>query len=370
MSDPKRMSRRILYIGRFYLPDKNAAAHRALSNAKALSELGCDVIFLYPDPDMKEDNSVITDIQGFKCIRIRDDYSSGYLIKIGHIIRLIESESIDTVIAYNYPAIALIRLCRYARKHGIKLIGDVSEWYVSSRGYIFKYIKNIDTSLRMKHVHKKTDALIVISSYLYDYYSDVVKTVEIPPLVDLREPKWSFGDDQSDREEKNDVLKLCYAGSPALIKERLDIIVKAVNNLSEKINVELSVAGITEEQYCSIYSDNTDSDRIRFLGSITHDEVIKLTRDSDWSIILRDDNLVVRAGFPTKVVESISCGTPVIANRFSNICDYLDDSNSIIIDSFDEVEKAIAMAAKKKPYPDRELFDYHNYIDRIKTVIE
>lgn len=35
----------ILYVGGFELPDKNAAAHRVLSNAKIFRELGYNVFF-------------------------------------------------------------------------------------------------------------------------------------------------------------------------------------------------------------------------------------------------------------------------------------------------------------------------------------
>ena len=36
----------ILYVGGFEMPDKNAAAHRVISNAKVLNELGYRVIFV------------------------------------------------------------------------------------------------------------------------------------------------------------------------------------------------------------------------------------------------------------------------------------------------------------------------------------
>ena len=36
----------ILYVGGFELPDKNAAAHRVLSNGKLLRDLGYEVSFV------------------------------------------------------------------------------------------------------------------------------------------------------------------------------------------------------------------------------------------------------------------------------------------------------------------------------------
>jgi len=36
----------IIYYGPFQLPDKNAAAHRVINNAKLLRELGYETVFL------------------------------------------------------------------------------------------------------------------------------------------------------------------------------------------------------------------------------------------------------------------------------------------------------------------------------------
>ena len=40
------MSRTILYVGEFVLPDKGAAANRVVSNSKIFKELGYETIFL------------------------------------------------------------------------------------------------------------------------------------------------------------------------------------------------------------------------------------------------------------------------------------------------------------------------------------
>ena len=46
------MNKKILYVGGFELPDKNAAAHRVLGNAKAFRDLGNDVAFISIDSEM------------------------------------------------------------------------------------------------------------------------------------------------------------------------------------------------------------------------------------------------------------------------------------------------------------------------------
>ena len=48
----------ILYIGGFELPDKNAAAHRVLSNAKLFKLLGYNTVFIGTDKSGKKNNSI------------------------------------------------------------------------------------------------------------------------------------------------------------------------------------------------------------------------------------------------------------------------------------------------------------------------
>ena len=45
----------VLYVGGFELPDKNAAAHRVINNAKILRELGYRVIFCGVDREKELD---------------------------------------------------------------------------------------------------------------------------------------------------------------------------------------------------------------------------------------------------------------------------------------------------------------------------
>ena len=49
----------ILYIGGFELPDKNAAAHRVLSNAKALRDSGKNVILVGINKDLPKGTKMI-----------------------------------------------------------------------------------------------------------------------------------------------------------------------------------------------------------------------------------------------------------------------------------------------------------------------
>ena len=78
------------------------------------------------------------------------------------------------------------------------------------------------------------------------------------------------------------------------------------------------------KNYIDVLPDNV-SDFICFKGRKSHLEAINEIKDADFSIFLRDDNLINKAGFPTKFAESITCNTPVLTNASSNIQDYLKE---------------------------------------------
>lgn len=354
----------ILYIGGFQLPDKNAAALRVLANGKILRELGYKVIFVNALADGGQAQAVLVNYEGFECIEYRREPQSKYLFSGRRIQSLIEEYRAGCVIAYNYPAVALNSIQRFCKKNGVKCYADATEWYVPTGNIVFRAVKGFDSEFRMKYVHPRLDGIIAISDYLYRYYSARVKTVKIPPLVDLDEDKWS-AEAVKDclLNTDNDVLSLIYAGTPSAQKERLDVIVDAIEKTAEKRSIFLHVIGITKEQFETMYHKKCTGSYVKFWGRMSNRQVIQMTKEADWTIILREQNKVVKAGFPTKIPETIACGTPVIANKFSNIEEYLNESNSLLIDDVsDFTPDLLDKVEKKKGNIQRELFDYHNFI--------
>lgn len=352
--------KRFLYIGGFELPDKNAAAHRVIGIAKAISELGHEVYFL------NYTNSVIApswkEYFGFKCYETKKRSLVKQITNISDALKIIKERQIDCVIMYNYPAIAMSRLLKWCKKTSVKCYADVTEWYVENGKSLYAIIKTWDSETRMKKLHFKTDGVIVISEYLYKYYRNKIPVVKIPPIVDSYDKKWV----RSSQKNK-DYCTFIYAGVPSSQKECLDKIIEAVEKTNHPALLE--IIGITKEQYEIMYQVKYRGEKTEFLGRMEHTKVIELVKKANWSIIIRENNQAVKAGFPTKLVESISCGTPVIANRFSNIEDYLGADNSVLCD-IKSIENAINMACEKKLDVDKTIFDYRNFIDKLQVFFE
>lgn len=382
----------VLYIGGFELPDKNAAAHRVLSNAKLFREFGFKTVFLGVDRSIAESSKGTLEKKEFQGFEYwTQSYPQTfrewlhYLISIRFFLNTLKHyQDVKLVICYNYQAPAFYKLFRFCRKNGIKIIADCTEWYgAQGETLIKKLFKGIDSFFRMRIIQKNLDGIIVISSYLQNYYKSYYKAkgsiALLPPLVDLSEKKWNSPQHSSKTEEQ---ITLFYAGSPGKEKDKINKIIHSVAALKSEHSVFFRCIGITLEQYLRLYPEDVQllkdlSDRIIFIKHLTHVECISHLSSSDFSIFFRDDNLVTRAGFPTKLVESISCGIPVITNDTSDIKKYIQSGkNGFILGSNVKEDLSLIFSEPKnnlnsmKATVDRSLFDFKRYAKEFETFLE
>lgn len=118
------------------------------------------------------------------------------------------------------------------------------------------------------------------------------------------------------------------------------MILNVFSNLNEetkKKGVRLSVVGADEEWAIRHGVQTIDKGVIKFYGRRDRDFVINKYAESDYSVLLRDeDKTFAKAGFPTKISESMTFGVVPITNLFSNLSDYLDNENAIIVNGHKE----------------------------------
>lgn len=369
----------ILYVGGFELPDKNAAAHRVVANAKALAYLGNLVTFIGVSKEPQESGQW----QDEGC------YGFPYYLKLypeskiewfKHISNIsVESEFIiehkaqlRAVIAYNQHSIALKKTMSLCKSYGIPIIADCTEWYGHKWTSPMGIIKSLDTLIRMRFLHPSMDGLIAISKYLQKFYEKSVRTVYIPPLVDSEDPKWQIKRSKKDKTNQ-DSITIVYAGSPGENKDRIELIVKAVQ--TSTLPITLRIIGIDTKSFIVAHPNllKKDMKGIQFLGRLSHLEVLSELSRADYSCFFREKTRSNEAGFPTKFVESVSMGTPVITNRTSDIADYCKSGRDCyVIDelSEDSIRRAIEIAFKNNIFVgDLKMFDFHKYINDFRNLL-
>lgn len=390
----------ILYIGGFIPPAGNAAAHRVMANAKIMRDLGYEVVLLgtTKDPVLLKDDVLDSkqEIQGFQTYFEAYPGSLGQWLKhlfsiepAKQLITSLGEDRVKGVVAYNYPSIALNKLVKYCRTRNIKLISDCTEWaLVEHNKGPRNTLKNWDTQYRMKVVHSRMGGIITISDFLYRYYlPQAPKVLKLPPLVDVKP--------DSEEQLLNSVnleegIKLVYAGSPGNGgKDRIDTIVKVLSEIKSacKCPFTLNVVGITREQYLSDFKEKhipvNVSENVSFMGRLPHEQVIEIVRSAHFTIFIRDENRITQAGFPTKFVESISNGTPVLTNKTSNIEEYLlegktgyfldtsseDNLKVSMLKVINDATEDLILQMKKECY-NLCMFHYENYTGAFDAFLE
>lgn len=367
------MGKSILYLGGFEMPDKNAAALRVLSNANLLREMGYKVSFIGISKNIKSTPKIVN---GFKSCSV--PYPNGIFAWIYHIFIFIKFSKIlsykpDYVVLYNFPAIASFRILIKCHKSGIKVVHDITEWESNNRWTPTDIMRKIDIKLRMEYCIKRMDGVIAISRYLYDYYSNYTNTILVPPTVDINDIKFK----RNRRLIANHPIRLVYAGNIGRgNKEKLDYIVNCVSKMN---SMKLTIVGFTLQQYKKIYGEPLeDLCNIEFRGFVPHQDAIKIILSSDFHMIIRENSLKNMAGFPSKLVESMSCCTPVIATNFSNICDYITNGkNGFIVNESNTLLDILRHISQMTDYEiikmkeqcrDFDKFDYRYYRNEFSKI--
>lgn len=332
------MNKNVLYVGGFNLPDKNAAAQRVMANGLLFMKSGYNVYYIDIKTDeVISDHFLENEFEDFKYFVKSQPYPKNkkewfsYITDISFVKKSIEFDlnfKPDIIVVYNYPAISLLRLISYCKNKKIKLIADVTEWYLPQGNLLFKIVKGFDSYLRMRFLHKRLNGIIVISKFLENYYKDC-NIVCLPPLINKKSKKWKKSE-VIDAEK----LNLIYVGDVSHgNKDKLDIIINSLNRIKNHVqDFKFTIVGASKSQYVEVFGDESLSsitdDYLVFLERQPHEKVIEKIKNADYTIFLRNNNLSNRAGFPTKLVESLACGTPVITNESSNILDFLVESET------------------------------------------
>lgn len=396
------MKRKIIYTGSFHFPNKDAAAARVLGNGKIFRDLGYEVIFsgaenCEREEDLSENGKYY--YQGFEYFSANKNNKQksvvkNYVNKGKRIFETIDSikDNLESIVLYNSNTFFTRRAIKFCKNNKINLILDLTEWYNGSHLPFGKWgPMNLDNQYRMRYLNFKIKNVITISDFLYSYYSrKEINVVKIPPLVDFDDIKWKV----EKTDYNNKYLKFIYAGTPGKrnylgkLKEKdfLGNFIKAISVLKKEkgIIIYLSVYGIKKKDFLSFYNlELLDLNKqIECYGRINQELIPNQLVQSDYSVLLRPIKKYTKAGFSTKLVESMSSGVPLLTNKNhgnvnkiinNNERGYLIETHSIkdIIKGLEcliEEDKTIhAKRAKEAKQYASSFFNYKSEVLNIKS---
>lgn len=334
----------IIYIGDFDLRNENVQAHLVKNNTKILNRLGYSVALIGVNREatlgeiatmhklaVGEEN---------RYLELENTLTVKGLFKYARIAKMIRAFMDDVaqqgrvkfVISYQAPSYALILkdVAEWCKRQGAKYIVNCADITVfDSQPLLRRIVMTRNWNYLHKVNRKYADGLIAVSRYIEKFYQkEGMPSVIIPPLFD------EFVDNEY---ELSSTTTLVYAGTPFVLKknvntvgmkDRLDKIVDLCLKLSvEGVAYQMLVVGITKELYTTCIPRHKDALKnnkdIVFKGRLLHKDTLEAVRNADYMLNIRDHNVMNEAGLSTKVVESVSLGTPVVMNSIGDTFMYL-----------------------------------------------
>lgn len=400
---------KIAYAGLFGFPDGGPGTVHVLGVAKALRELGNEVVFFsnmksaqnIPGKARTEHDNGISTYEEFKYrpmkysgtgiwgrLKRQASLTTGYSVFERLKIEERSRGPFDVLIAYQAQSLLFYRMLHWCRSRKIPLICDVVEWFERShqKGGRYGY-HALDSELNMRKLYFLSDGVLAISKYLEDHYSSRgLTTLRMPNLIDILNDKWTEERSPSGKAGSK-TFRLVFTGSAG----QKDLLVNAIRGLSlvETNECEIVVVGPSREEIrVNLGSDSrlleALHERLFFTGWLPHDKALAQLAQSDFSILLRPNARFSSAGFPTKLVESLAMGVPVICNLTGDIGLYVKDGCEGIVvpdcspEAFAEgIRRILSMslndrlAMRRQARKTAELsFDYRNWVAPLGEFID
>lgn len=397
------MRDKVVYIGNFSPSVMDAQTQLVVGNCKILRELGLKITLICNDNvaiERGEDFHYAL-VEGFDCFSLRfnksikDALNSKRLYEqVTKILEDLGSDSIAYVFLYGSIgfAVQVLWLSRWCKRHEIKIVANVVDIPDLRHGCaIERIVKAVDRKLQNHCISSEMDGQIAVSAYIRQYF---LKKTNYPILVlpPLKDTEVLRGLVFAPREK---IKKIVYVGVPFPIdgrkvdesayKDRVDLFIDLLCSSSCR-DWKLDIYGVTMEQYSRVITRQIAllrkfQNQIIFHGRINHSDALHVVADADYSVVYRLKNRMTMAGFSTKFVESISCGTPVLMTDTSEYIKYAEKGVPCFLFDLDDekqrrdvLENALRksseeMMVMKEKCRESHAFDYREYVQSMRDFL-
>jgi len=251
----------------------------------------------------------------------------------------------DVIVVYGTPAGYLLRLLPLARRLAVPLVLDVVEWYQPAHlpgGRLGPFALANTVSMRL--LAPRANGVLAISSFLQDHFEGAgVPTLRVPPLFELAPPARPAGGRHP--------LRLCYVGSSGQKDRETVVHLTQLPGLLglDRARLHIDIVGMDRAGARALLGTEADAhldhECLHFHGRVPAIEARRIVAESDFSVLQRRPERFAQAGFPSKVVESLLLGTPVMANLTSDLHEVLVEGRNARVlgdDTLGSLARAVA----------------------------
>lgn len=363
---------KLIIVSKNHFPSLDASAIRYENLISVFDSFGYSpcLIFEYSNNDylkrIKHEN--YTSVSLRKNVFKHSPLLSKIFSKIGYEKRYIKNlssviEKDDLVlIGGNFSLKSIRKMNAISKKIGAKSILSMTEKYSKSEFFangFFSFEYNINKNIYRKY-SLNDPPVIAISTYMANCFIEKgAKTCVIPFCFDSNR---FYKNNQIQDFVPNKRISFIYCGKPSN-KDLLVEMIKGFLLLEAPVlqSVELSIIGVDETWVRKRFSFE-EKQLIKqftiFYGNKNRNFISSIYQNFHFSILLRPFNKdYSKAGFPTKISESLFFGVPPITNLTSDLSFYLKDKeNSIVVhgetakDFCEAIKRALSVASNENCY--------------------
>jgi glycosyltransferase involved in cell wall biosynthesis len=260
----------------------------------------------------------------------------------------------DAILIYSTDFLKYFPIYFVCRKYKIPLFPWEVEKRTSNKEiHSFRSILQfIGNYMSEKILPKISNGVVVISSYLKDYYGrriDKSRILVSPILVDGKSPEKKIN-----IEEKNNIYKfichnktnhkiIVYSGS-FWEKDGFVYILHALKKLIRDYpDTRLVTTGKPSkynpiENIISVVDEMGLKENFEYLGLLSRKELEYVNKNADLLLVCRSNSDFAKHGFPWKLGEYLMTKNPVLATRVGDIEEYLSENKEIILTEPEDVE--------------------------------
>ncbi len=240
------------------------------------------------------------------------------------------------IVNYNpYVEIAIPTL-RYARRHKIKticIVADIPVTIPQSYGVVKKWFRKLEIKNYYRFI-EKYDGLVVLNKQVVSQFTNGKKFYLMDGGVTEKEIEAAvlLPPEQHNNEQ------ILYAGALEPyngIREMIE------GFLQVKKNIKLVICGDgTLASYVKNMAE--ENENIIYKGRVSHEEAVALQRESGLLISARPtDGFALKLTFPSKIIEYMLSGTPILTTRLNGLGDSYEDKLFFCGQTPDEIATGI-----------------------------
>lgn len=342
---------KVAYVAAFDFDNAEAAKNRFLSLCNVLEKnfQVTKVLTTYPIDKLYDDKTENWKIRFVKNKSIQNLFLvfilSYYIIK--------NAKRFDIFIIYGGYAFYMLPFILLKPFFNYKIVYDSVEIYLP-----MGLMKSIFSPSRWNHIFgydfliRFFDGAICISSFIQQKHQNQgLKTVIVPPIflnenheIDLKEEK---------HRESNNKHKILFYGFPAKKDSLYNLVKVFIQNKSLSEKFEVTIIGLNDNQYikyCHEHGIYELPNNFIIKGKLGLERVYEELKETDFTFLQRPYTIATKAGFPSKLAESLFFKIPSVLNLTSDMEKYEIDKCSLVCEdnSLESLNKVLIFLQNMK----------------------